>query len=385
MYARAVTDDLDDVAQSLPGVAIEPAGDLGGSDRSSVRRARAVWPDGRMKDVIVKRFDEPESWAREVAALTVLPESAPAPRLLATNLSPPAVVMTDLGEGASVADLLLGRSAEAAAAAVSGWAEAIAAVHSAALGTKDRFDAEMQARVDPGTGPLTSLAGKVEKVITELRAACAPLGIVVSEALADAFRAEIDQLEKPALATLSPGDACPDNNVLVSGRLWLVDFEHAEWRHVAWDAAYLRVPWPTCWCSWRLPSDVTDNAIARYREAMTAHMPYVGTAAFDRDIAAATDLWSVLYSSWFLPLTLAADPIAASGLHSPRRRALLLHRLATTREQSLSSEIAQFAAGLRAALVSRWGEIPLPLAPAFRRSEVARGGAFPAMGQDLMY
>ena len=26
-----------------------------------------------------------------------------------------------------------------------------------------------------------------------------------------------------------------------------------QWRHVAWDLAYLRVPWPTCWCSWRLP------------------------------------------------------------------------------------------------------------------------------------
>ena len=41
-------------------------------------------------------------------------------------------------------------------------------------------------------------------------------------------------------------------------RVVLVDFEGAEWRHVAWDVAYLRVPWPTCWCSWRMPDAVAE-------------------------------------------------------------------------------------------------------------------------------
>ena len=55
---------------------------------------------------------------------------------------------------------------------------------------------------------------------------------------------------------LSPADACPDNNLLTDRRLRLIDFEWSEVRHPAWDAAYLAVPWPTCWCSWRIPGRV---------------------------------------------------------------------------------------------------------------------------------
>ncbi len=64
---------------------------------------------------------------------------------------------------------------------------------------------------------------------------------------------------------LTPGDACPDNNIETPDGLVLIDFEVADFRHVAWDAAYLTEPWPTCWCSWRLPSEVTDEAVARWR------------------------------------------------------------------------------------------------------------------------
>ena len=99
---------------------------------------------------------------------------------------------------------------------------------------------------------------------------------------------------------------------------------------------------------------------------MAAHLPYVATSDFDRDLAAATDLWSVLYSSWLLPLTLVDDPPASSrGLSSPRRRALVLHRLDLTRRMSTVPEFAAFAAELRTALVGRWGEVPLALARAF--------------------
>lgn len=130
--------------------------------------------------------------------------------------------------------------------------------------------------------------------------------------------------------------------------------------------AYLRVPWPSCWCSWRLPDDLADQAVARYRATMAVHLPYVTTPDFDRDLAAATALWAVLYSSWFLPQTLAGDQPPAPGLRAPRRRALLLHRLDLARRTSTAPEIAAFATELRDALVGRWGEAPLALARAFR-------------------
>jgi hypothetical protein len=136
-----------------------------------------------------------------------------------------------------------------------------------------------------------------------------------------------------------PGDTCPDNNVFTGDgahSLALIDFEGASWRHIAWDVAYLTVPWPSCWCSWRPTGDLASRAVARYRQAMAATMPCVSISEFDLDLAAATDLWSVLYSAWLLPLTHVDDPPASRlGLVSPRRRALLLHRLDRARQASM--------------------------------------------------
>jgi hypothetical protein len=362
-----VADDLDEARALLPGAILSPLAALGGSDRSAVRRARVTHSAGLPATVVVKTFVHPNAWARESAALAVLPAGAPAPRLIAAGASPPVVVMSDLGEGTNVGDALLGADPSAAASAVYAWIDAIADVHRATLGLRDTFRSELDARAEPGSEPLTSVGADLDKTINELRGTCGRLGVAVSEELADAFRAAAARLNNDAVSALSPSDACPDNNVFTAdGGLALIDFEHAEWRHVAWDVAYLRVPWPSCWCSWRLPDDVVEQAVARYRDALATQLPYVATPDFEHDLAAATDLWAVLYSSWFLPLTVAGDPVAAEGLDSPRRRALMLHRLDLVERTSMSPEIAAFAGQLRKTLVDSWGEVPLDLAAAFR-------------------
>jgi Phosphotransferase enzyme family len=362
-----VVDDLDEARALLPGMTLSPVQALGGSNRSLVRRALLTRPDGRSTTVVVKTFKEPDGWIRESAALAVLPPEAPVPRLLAAGASPPVLVMSDLGRGTSVADAVLSADRSAAYSAVYAWVDAISAVHHVTSGLRDTFHRELDARAEPGSVPLSASTARLGNAIGELRETCVPLGISVSETLAEAFRGQVARLDNDAASALSPSDACPDNNVFTDDGLTLIDFEGAEWRHIAWDVAYLRVPWPSCWCSWRLPDELADQAVARYRAAMAAHLPYVTTPDFDRDLAAATDLWSALYSSWLLPQTLAGDPPASRGLPSPRRRALVLHRLDITRRTSTVPAIATFADELRNALVDRWGEVPLALAPAFHR------------------
>ena len=58
-------------------------------------------------------------------------------------------------------------------------------------------------------------------------------------------------------------------------------------RHPAWDAAYLAVPWPTCWCSWRIPEASAERALDAYREKAASGIPHVATDAFEADVAAA--------------------------------------------------------------------------------------------------
>src|SRR5664279_1384686 len=132
------------------------------------------------------------------------------------------------------------------------------------------------------------------------------------------------RLNGSGAAAISPADACPDNNVRVGDRLHLVDFEGAQWRHVAWDVAYLSVPWPSCWCSWRLPGELAERAIERYRATIERDLPYVRTPDFRRDIAAAAVGWALVSTSWFLSEALADDPPPSDpGKLTPTRRAMI--------------------------------------------------------------
>jgi hypothetical protein len=350
----------------LPGWTLSPIAELGGSRRSAVRRARATRPDGSSTTVIVKTFAQPEGWVRESAALAVLPPEVRAPGLLASSPQPPTVVMSDLGEGPSIADALLGADPSAAAGAIYAWVDAIAALHIATLGSRNAFQAELNTRAAPGSVPLTVATTWVDECVGKLGEAGDTLGVRVPPGLVDLWRHQLQRLDNDDASALSPADTCPDNNVATGDGLALIDFESAEWRHVAWDVAYLRVPWPTCWCAWRLPDDLSSQAIARYRARVAPHLPYVTTTEFDDDLAIASAIWSVAYSAFFLTYALGdnAAPRRSERI-APKRQAFLLHRLDLARRTSAAPEVAAYADELRKALVDRWGEVPLALAPAF--------------------
>jgi hypothetical protein len=131
-------DDLDDVRALLPGTTVTPIGVLGGSDRSALRRARVAMAGEPPTTVIVKTFAQQQTWARESAALTVLPAEAPSACLVAAGAKPPVVVMSDLGDGAKVADAMLGADPAEAATAILAWIDAIAALHRTTLGCVTR-------------------------------------------------------------------------------------------------------------------------------------------------------------------------------------------------------------------------------------------------------
>jgi hypothetical protein len=144
----------------------------------------------------------------------------------------------------------------------------------------------------------------------------------------------------------------------------LIDFEGAQWRHVAWDLAYLAVPWPSCWCSWRLPADAAARAVDAYRARLAS--PYADSPGFDRDLAAAAVGWAFMSTAWFLPRALPDQPRPLRT--TPPRRALVLHRLQEAGASTELPALAELADRLHAALVGRWGPVPLAYAPAFDAS-----------------
>ena len=360
-------DDLDPARALLPGVRLEPAGRLGGGERTDVERVRALYPGGRVASLVVKQYRSAgEGWVRESAALSVLPASAGGPRLVAAGGPPPLVILCDEGDGPSVADALLGRDPDAASAAVVSWAEAIATLHAASRDLRPAFRAELTAREGDVHVSDAPNAGRLEDAVRLLDRQCGVLGVRVPAGAFDELRELAHRLGGSGTAALSPADACPDNNVRTADGMVLLDFEDAQWRHVAWDVAYLTVPWPSCWCSWRLPEAVSAAAIAAYRRVASPTLPEVADAAFESQVEAATAGWCMATAGAWLDVALAHDPPVSGRGPTPTGRARLLHRLeraAATAELPATSELAR---RLFTELRGRWGEVPLALAPAFR-------------------
>jgi hypothetical protein len=353
-------DGLDGARALLPGTPLESLTALGGSDRSIVQRVSAG-----PRTLIVKTFTEAgRGWVRESAALSVMPPEAPAPRLVAAGDAPPVVVMSDVGTGGNIADALLGDDPEAAQRAMVSWATTIAALHTSTAGTGDAFRAALAARAGVCEVPDSAIRDDLESAARKTAEHCADLGVDVPDGALDELLGLAGRLGADGPAALTPADACPDNNVWTGDDLVLVDFEGAQWRHIAWDVAYLAVPWPTCWCSWRVPDGVARVAVNAYRAAYPS--PYVDGPDFDRDVAAASVGWAFWSVAWFLPRALSGDPPPPElARRAPTRRAVILHRLAMVRENRELPALAELAGRMRDALADRWGEVALAYAPAF--------------------
>src|SRR5262249_10829632 len=73
--------------------------------------------------------------------------------------------------------------------------------------------------------------------------------------------------------SLVHGDPCPDNALLVDGRIRLIDYEWARPSHALLDGLYWRMGFPTCWCAGRIPADVAARVDAIYRAELARKMP----------------------------------------------------------------------------------------------------------------
>jgi hypothetical protein len=357
-----VLDGLDDVRALLPTRRLKGFEPLGGSTRSQVSRVSAD-----RGTLIVKAFvGTDDGWVRECAALSVMPVEAPTPRLVAAGAVPPIVVMSDAGPGTSVADALLGSDPVAGADAVVAWATALASLHRATAGLRDAFGEALAARAGDLRIPASRVAADLDDAARLIARYCEELGVNVPAAALSELRGLGSRLSGTGPAAMTPADACPDNNVSTSTGMVLIDFESAQWRHLAWDVAYLTVPWPSCWCSWRIPAGVTERAVDAYRTVVAS--PYVDSPRFRSDVAAATVGWAFISMSWFLPRALRDDPPMTDATKpAPTRRALILHRLGHVRTSADHPALAELADRLHHTLIQRWEAVPLAYAPAFNK------------------
>ena len=225
-----------------------------------------------------------------------------------------------------------------------------------------------------GTNPPNSQA--MRDVLTDgvdrLRRAANPLGIEVSEQVTEEFVAIAARLDDE-VQVLSPFDACPDNNIRTVNGLRLIDFEGATVAHPAWDVAYLWVPWPSCWCAWRMPDAVAKRAQQAWQVRLQAAIGSprrVGLdwSAMDAAIQLASLVWCLVTVGWFLPRALADRRAGGGDLRSPPLRAVVQHRLGLVADSDAAGLDASrdLARQLTTALPFDRRSHQLPIAPAFR-------------------
>jgi hypothetical protein len=320
--------------------------------------------------VVLKAYPEgvegTASFAAEAAGLEFAGGTRLAPELLATDPAQRLVVMADLGKAPSLADLLLGRSPGLARNGLLSWARACGELAVRTFGRQPEFAALLRRH-----GAVPAADHYLKRRIGEIPGRLASLSFPVPDRL-DADLAQVAALLTPGeFEVFSPGDICPDNNLLTAAGVRFIDFESAGFHSVFLDAAYLRMPFSTCWCVFTLPDDLAAEAEGAYRELVsTAIAPLANDEVWSRGVRLASAAWTLHAMTYLLDRSVVADASTnQDASHAPTKRQLLRYRWRTlTEELDRAGELPALGTLLRAlrAETERWQAPELPRYPAFR-------------------
>ena len=338
--------------------------------------ARARWPDAKPSTLDRQALPRARRGmgARESRLCRSLPRRCAAARVVAAGDEPPVVVTDDLGAGRSVADALLGNDPAVAADAVRRGPRAIATLHVATAGAAGKPSGRA---VDerPGTCRVCGVADVASTSRTPRRVLdgqCGSLGVPVpTGALRRTARACANASARRRPRRAHPGRHLPgQQRPPRRPASCCVDFEGAQWRHLAWDVAYLLgaladllvllAAYPATVADRRSPTTARDRRRGASRRSPTARSRPTST----RPTAAGR----CSRRRWFIDNALGersagqsgeADADPASDDHaSPRASPARAERPG----RSPSSPV-----GSAPRCAARWGDVPARVGPGVHR------------------
>jgi hypothetical protein len=338
-----------------------------------LRCADEFGPDGAEGTVIVKAYppgrDGENSFAAEAAGLGLAGATGLTPGLLAADPRSRTVVMSDLGRAPSLADALLGTTPDRAAQALLDWASGCGRLAVALAGREPEL-ARLR-RQYLGREANDHFWADLEQRVLRVPERAALVGVRATGNLGRELAEVAATVAAAAYPVFSPGDICPDNNLLTPAGVRFIDFEAAGYQPVFLDAAYLRMPFSTCWCVFRLPAEPRLAAEEQYRAQVARIWPELADdATWQRGVRRGVAAWSLNSMWWLLGRALTADASMEPGaVAAPGTRQLIRHRW-----QVLADELeagAEFPAisGMARALLAAtadWHAAELPLYPALR-------------------
>ncbi|PXW33741.1 UNVERIFIED_CONTAM: thiamine kinase-like enzyme [Williamsia faeni] len=288
--------------------------DLGGSGRTQVLRVRvAKNPFSADRTLVIKVLGDGDtasgaSFYREVASYkyaNALPtESRPGPALIAFDLASRVLVLSDLGDGRSMTELLSSNDTAAVGNSVSAWGQALGRMHSATVGGENDFAALLRQgaegiAVDALRSQFEAAVDSAPKVVTEM------LGLTFDQGVQDALDAARDLFGEGDHRAFSPSDVGPENILINDDGVRFLDYEWGGFRDATLDIAYALVTF----APWLSPGsaaarvDLETRMLDAWRSEVQAIWPSLGS---DRELArkavVARLAWVWLSTMWMLPV-----------------------------------------------------------------------------------
>lgn len=326
-------------------------------------------PTGAPPTVVVKHLPERPGQSRlalfnECAALRFLSrlelEPPVSPAFYGGDLDEGVLVLEDLGEGDSLADVLLGSDGAKAEAALVSLARTLGRMQAASIDRAADYRRTRSALGAAGGEAVIEASALATRFASALRSAGLSLG-----GADDDVEAAVDRVAQPGpFLALVHGDACPSNERLVDGEIVLLDFATAGLRHALLDGVCGRVPFPSCWCTRRLPRHLPPLMEDGYRSELLVGCPAAeDEARFAAEAVAATAYWLVETTTIALSTTPFRDFVWGTSTIGQR----LALRAALFAELAVDSGSYLALSALLTRLVEALGlaDEEMPLYPAF--------------------
>jgi hypothetical protein len=303
-----------------------------GDRRNFIARAAAHNVDGSARSVIVKATRSPtysptaanllqaSGLAKEWVACAFLAAHASGrghgSTLLAGDVAKGVVVFEDLGKHLpSLIDPLLKGTAQEAEHALKLYATALGRLHADTISCLDAYQETFESIFGSGR-PRRALGRSLKK---EAELVADRIGGILP---ANELELLSSRLVDPGpWLSLTHGEPCPDNSLLVDESIRLIDYEFARPSHALLDGIYWRMGFPTCWCAGRTPAVVAASIDTIYRMELGNSIPLaLDDSAYRIELTYMAAVWLFTCLSWRLDEALKRDEMW--GIWSIRGRLL---------------------------------------------------------------
>lgn len=339
-----------------------------------VRARVAVNPLSVDRTLVIKALPQQEdlrAFQRELASykyVTALPNAArPGPQLIASDFDDRLLVLSDLGSGRSMSDLLRTGDATEIARGTSAWGQALGRMHAATVGGESDFQALLRRSSTESSGDL--LAEHAVRAADRFESVTALLGAPAPAAIGQRLHAACELFAEGEHRAFSPSDVGPEN-ILINDGLRFMDYEWGGFRDATLDITYAVVTAAAgmALAETDIRTRIEIDMVDAWRAEVKGMWP---SLAGDRDLAGklltARLLWCWLSTCWLLPGEPAVGGLLATdsgdvtgghewALHTSDARVIVSRwaDLAAAADRADDTDLAEFADATGTALRQFW-------------------------------